>query len=74
VTLRVIDDGIGIAAADLPTLFEPFNRGAHQHSTIEGAGIGLAVTRTLVDLMGGRIDVQSTPGAGSTFSVWLAAA
>ena len=74
VVLLVSDTGVGIAAADLPTLFEPFHRGAHQHSAIEGAGIGLAVTRSLVELMGGRIDVVSVPGQGSTFSVTLAAA
>jgi len=74
VRLEVRDTGIGIAAADLPGLFEPFNRGAHQHSNIEGAGIGLALTKTLVDLMGGRIEVHSTPGEGSVFSVLLATA
>ena len=74
VVLLVSDTGVGIAAADLSTLFEPFHRGAHQHSAIEGAGIGLAVTRSLVELMGGRIDVVSVPGQGSTFSVTLAAA
>ena len=74
VVLLVSDTGVGIASADLPALFEPFNRGAHQHSVIEGAGIGLAVTRALVELMGGRIDVASVPGQGSTFSVTLAAA
>ncbi|MBX3603662.1 MAG: PAS domain-containing protein [Piscinibacter sp.] len=71
VRIEVADTGMGIAADDLPGLFEPFNRGAHRHSTIEGTGIGLAVTRALVDLMGGRIDVFSTPGEGSTFGVEL---
>lgn len=74
IVLLVSDTGVGIAAADLATLFEPFHRGAHQHSAIEGSGIGLAVTRALVELMGGRIDVVSVPGEGSTFSVTLAAA
>jgi PAS domain S-box-containing protein len=74
VTLQVIDTGVGIASADLPGLFEPFNRGAHRRSAIEGTGIGLAVTRALVQLMQGRLEVQSTPGQGSTFSVTLPAA
>jgi PAS domain S-box-containing protein len=74
VTLQVLDTGIGIPAEELPTLFEPFNRGAHRHSAIEGAGIGLAVSRSLVTLMNGRIEVRSTPGEGSTFSVTLPAA
>jgi PAS domain S-box-containing protein len=74
IVVHVIDSGIGIAAGDLPSLFEPFNRGAHRHSSIEGAGIGLALTKTLVELMGGRITVSSVPGQGSTFSVTLIAA
>jgi len=72
--LHVVDTGVGIAAADLEHVFEPFNRGAHQRSAIEGAGIGLAVTRGLVALMHGRVEVRSTPGVGSRFSVILPAA
>jgi len=74
VAVHVADTGVGIASGDLPGLFEPFNRGAHRHSAIEGTGIGLAVTRALVQLMQGRLDVCSTPGEGSTFSVVLPAA
>jgi signal transduction histidine kinase len=71
VSLQVSDTGVGIAAAELADLFEPFNRGAHRRSAIEGTGIGLAVTKGLVQLMHGRLDVQSTPGVGSTFGVTL---
>jgi PAS domain S-box-containing protein len=74
VRLQVADTGVGIAPAELAGLFEPFNRGAHRRSAIEGAGIGLAVTKALVQLMHGRLEVQSTPGAGSTFSVFLPSA
>jgi PAS domain S-box-containing protein len=74
VALHVRDSGHGIAAADLPQLFEPFNRLAQARSDIEGSGIGLAVARALVLLMDGRIDVRSEPGRGSTFSVTLPAA
>jgi signal transduction histidine kinase len=74
VVVLVADTGVGIAAADLPNLFEPFNRLSHQHSTIEGTGIGLAVTRSLVDLMFGHLSVRSRVGHGSTFSVVLPAA
>jgi PAS domain S-box-containing protein len=74
VTLEVRDSGVGIAPEDLGQIFEPFQRGVHEGSRIEGTGIGLSVTRSLVQLMNGRIDVQSTPGVGSTFSVTLPAA
>ena len=70
--LQVRDTGIGIAAADLPRLFEAFTQldsgPSRQH---DGTGLGLALTRKLVELQGGRIDVQSRPGTGSTFSVLL---
>jgi PAS domain S-box-containing protein len=74
VRIEVSDTGVGIAAEHLPRLFEPFQRGAHGQSAIEGTGIGLAVCKSLVELMGGRIEVQSTPGKGSLFAVELAAA
>ena len=72
--IEVQDTGMGIAAEDMATLFDPFQRGAQAKGTIEGAGIGLAVTKALVELMGGRIAVASAPGHGSTFSVTLQAA
>ncbi|MBL0729268.1 PAS domain-containing protein [Piscinibacter sp. HJYY11] len=71
VVLRVIDNGVGIAPAHLPGLFEPFNRLGQRRSGIEGTGIGLAITRGLVTLMHGRIDVNSVLDKGSTFSVLL---
>ena len=67
----VTDTGIGIAEAELPHVFEPFQRGGQAHGSVEGAGIGLAVTRALVLLMGGTVQAASTAGAGSTFSVGL---
>jgi PAS domain S-box-containing protein len=74
VVFDVVDTGVGITQADLPRLFEPFDRLAQQHGSIQGTGIGLAMTRGLVGLMHGRIDVVSQAGAGSTFSVTLPAA
>ncbi|MFT3663929.1 PAS domain-containing protein [Piscinibacter sp.] len=74
VLLQVRDTGVGITADDLPRIFQPFQRGAQAHGTIEGTGIGLAVTQALVELMGGRITASSTPGAGSVFSVTLRSA
>jgi signal transduction histidine kinase len=74
VLIEVADTGVGIAGEHLARLFEPFQRGAHSQSSIEGTGIGLAVSRSLVELMGGRIDALSTPGKGSLFTVALASA
>jgi len=74
VLVSVRDSGVGIAEAELPRLFEPFYRGPQAGTPIEGAGIGLSVTQALVALMGGRIEVCSTRGEGSTFSVTLPAA
>ncbi|WP_168708586.1 transporter substrate-binding domain-containing protein [Hydrogenophaga sp. PAMC20947] len=70
--VSVTDTGIGIAEADLPILFQPFrqvdNRLARQH---EGSGLGLAISLKLAELMGGRLEVQSELGKGSTFTLWL---
>ena len=71
VQVQIIDTGVGIAESQLPALGEPFNRLDQRHSGIEGTGIGLAVTRGLIELMAGRLDVESTLGEGSTFSVFL---
>jgi hypothetical protein len=71
--IDVADSGLGIDPAHLEKLFKPFQRGAHARSTIEGTGIGLAVSQTLVEFMGGRIEVSSVPGDGSVFSVILPA-
>jgi PAS domain S-box-containing protein len=71
--LEVRDSGVGIGEDALPLIFEPFHRGDQQRGTVDGAGIGLSVTRALVQLMGGDIAAQSMPGVGSTFSVTLPA-
>jgi PAS domain S-box-containing protein len=71
VRVEVSDTGLGIAPEHLSRLFEPFQRGAQQQSSIEGTGIGLAVCKSLVEVMGGRIEVQSAPGKGSLFAVEL---
>lgn len=73
VVLRVQDTGIGIAAADLPHIFERFYR-ADTARKREGTGLGLAIAQTLVERLGGRISVESVPSDGSTFSVWLPSA
>jgi len=70
-SITVQDTGVGIDPADLPHLFEPFNRLAQTRGTVEGTGIGLSVTRALVTLMHGHIQASSQPGVGSSFHVLL---
>jgi len=68
----VSDTGIGIAAADLPRLFQPFSQlDSALNRRHTGTGLGLALTKRMVELHGGFVDVVSTPGQGSTFSVVL---
>ncbi|HEY9242594.1 MAG TPA: SpoIIE family protein phosphatase [Streptosporangiaceae bacterium] len=68
--LRVTDTGIGIAAQDMPHIFERFHRGSSpQARSNEGSGIGLALVKELVELHGGGISAASEPGVGSTFTV-----
>jgi len=72
--IEVEDTGHGIAPADRARLFQPFNRPDREATRIAGAGLGLALSQSLAQLMGGRITVESTPGAGSIFRVILPAA
>jgi two-component system, OmpR family, sensor histidine kinase MtrB len=71
VALSVADHGIGIAPGDLPTIFDPFRRGEAARRTTAGVGLGLFVARRIVRAHGGRLEVESAPGAGSTFRVVL---
>jgi signal transduction histidine kinase/CHASE3 domain sensor protein len=66
VRVNVQDDGIGISNDDMEKLFQPFQR-LPSAGAVEGTGIGLVVSRDLIEIMGGKIGVQSTPGKGSTF-------
>ncbi len=74
VRLDVVDSGIGMTYQQLTRLFVPFERLDAPSRGIEGNGLGLAVSKTLVEAMDGSIDVASTPGTGSVFSVRLLAA
>lgn len=66
--LEVNDNGLGLEAAQLPKLFGLFQR---FHSHVEGTGIGLYMVKRMVENAGGRIEVQSQPGGGTTFLVHL---
>ncbi len=68
--IRISDTGIGISPSHIPTLFDEFTRVENKQIT-EGSGLGLAICKNLVDLMGGTIEVDSTLGKGSTFTVTI---
>ena len=67
--LEVEDSGVGISEEQLTTIFDSFMQGDHTGDAAEGTGLGLAICRSLVDVMGGRIDVMSKSGKGSLFTV-----
>ena len=69
---QVQDNGIGISPAFQQHIFDPFARENNTTASgVPGTGLGMAITRSLVDMMGGTISVDSTPGKGSTFRVEL---
>ena len=65
VEVCVVDTGMGMTPQQQTELFQPFNRLGREHSGIEGTGIGLVVTRQLIELMQGRLTVSSEPGRGT---------
>ena len=74
IALQVIDTGIGISPSDQERIFDEFeqvNAGPRSDSMERGTGLGLAISRRLARLLGGEISVESQPGKGSTFTIWL---
>ncbi len=69
IRFQIEDTGVGIATADLEKIFEPFQQvGDHKYQA-EGTGLGLPITKKLIDMMGGELHLESTLGKGSTF--WM---
>jgi signal transduction histidine kinase len=69
----VEDSGIGIDADQIERIWEPYVRITNDPNVAlnEGSGLGLSVVRLLVEMLGGKITVESTPGKGTIFTVWM---
>ncbi|MGA2929152.1 MAG: ATP-binding protein, partial [Solirubrobacteraceae bacterium] len=74
VRTRIADNGIGIQPDQLEHLFEPFERLGAELTGVEGTGLGLALSKRLIEVMGGTIDADSQPGSGTTFTIELTTA
>jgi signal transduction histidine kinase/ActR/RegA family two-component response regulator len=70
IRVTVTDSGVGIPREKQDQLFQPFNRLGIEDSQIQGTGIGLTITKSLIETMGGQIGFESSPGKGSVF--WIA--
>jgi two-component system, OmpR family, sensor histidine kinase KdpD len=69
----VADEGPGVHEADVPFIFEKAFRGRNQRMHTQGTGMGLAITRAILDAHGGGINVVNSPGHGMTFTFWIPA-
>jgi signal transduction histidine kinase len=69
--LTVTDTGVGIEPAELPHVFERFYRGSSRNGETGGAGLGLSIVRSIVDMHGGRVEIASKPGSGTVVVVSL---
>ena len=72
--VEIEDTGPGISPDDQDTLFRHFEQTKTGQQAGTGTGLGLAISRRLARLMGGDVMVESAPGQGSTFALWLPAA
>jgi len=69
--ISITDTGLGITPEQHSQLYQPFNRLGAENTEVEGTGIGLVYTKKIIELMDGRVGMQSTPGEGSTFWIEL---
>lgn len=69
--VAITDTGIGVDPEQMPLLFEPFERLGAESTAIEGTGLGLALSKALIELMGGTISARSEPGRGTEFIIDL---
>ncbi len=71
--MKIIDNGIGISKESLEIIKAPFNRGYHNphHTQQDGKGLGLSIANSLVELHGGRLDIESEVGTGTVISILL---
>ncbi len=72
--IAVEDSGRGISPSDIKKMYEPFNRLGAERTNIEGTGVGLLITRRLIEMMGGQLECESVEGVGSMFTVLLSIA
>ena len=70
-SIAVSDQGIGIAAEELPRIFEAFYQSNREKLEQQGSGSGLAIVKGIVEMHGGQVEVESQPGVGSTFTIVL---
>jgi len=70
--IRIADRGIGMSAEQQARIFEAFYR-AGNSPNVQGSGLGMTIFKEIVDLHGGRVDIESQPDAGTTVTVWLPA-
>jgi signal transduction histidine kinase len=73
IAIQVADTGVGIAASDYERIFDEFEQVGPRggDSATRGTGLGLAISRRLARLLSGDLTVESVPGEGSTFTLWV---
>ncbi len=72
ITIQISDTGVGISGDETDQIFDRFYRGSASRLTgAEGTGLGLSISKEIVQRLGGKITIQTTPGEGSTFTIWL---